>query len=347
MIDRVYIIVLNWNIWKDTIECLESILKSNYDSYRIVLHDNGSTNDSIKRIESWAQNTPNGRSLTLVKYSKETAEKGGETDSESNLSMIPSNQKVVLIDNHENLGFAAGCNVGIKYALATGSEYIWLLNNDTIIENDSLSKIVETLDLNNNYSAITPQIRYYDHKDKVWNCGGFLKWYGIKKYLYEKADVKNVPKNGVRKITFITGCALLTRSSVYRKYGLLSERIFMAEDDYELSLRLKRNKLIIVCRFDSIIFHKVNLSSQGSNIKGKIYSDYLTKFVQMKAYMPRYVWKIWRLLYSLCIIGVLINKYKLPFVEISEIIKELRINSENLNSVDRETFFYALRRFNS
>ena len=154
---KVYIILLNYNGWKDTIECLESILKNNYDNYQIIVVDNDSPNKSMGYIINWAEGKQEvvydensqlkhlsqpheQKPLNYVFYTKEEALKGGVRDKELKL-----NNPIIFIQSDENGGFAAGNNVGIKYALAKDDfEYIWLLNNDTVIENNTLSKFVKS-----------------------------------------------------------------------------------------------------------------------------------------------------------------------------------------------------------
>ncbi len=98
-------VVVNWNGWRDTLSCLESLVKQDYPGQQIVVVDNASTDDSVERI-------------------------GGA------FPQIP-----VLVAER-NRGFAAGSNIGIRHALEHGAEFVWLLNNDTISPADTLRKLV-------------------------------------------------------------------------------------------------------------------------------------------------------------------------------------------------------------
>ncbi len=88
-------ILLNWNGWRDTVECLKALKECRYRNLTIIVVDNGSTNDSVARIRA-------------------------------------AHPDVLLLESGKNLGFAGGNNIGIRYALAQGAEYVWLLNNDTV-----------------------------------------------------------------------------------------------------------------------------------------------------------------------------------------------------------------------
>ncbi len=133
---KVYVIVLNWNNWQDTIECLESIFRLEYDNFQVLAVDNGSTDGSEEKIQEWAE----GESVSIVRYNRETAEQGGLLEKEKDLTQ-PS---IVFIQTESNLGYAGGNNVGMKYALNQDDcKYVWLLNNDTIIDRDALTEMVE------------------------------------------------------------------------------------------------------------------------------------------------------------------------------------------------------------
>src|SRR4030067_3270221 len=104
------IIILNWNGLSDTLECLESVKKIDYPSFEIIVVDNGSTDGSATTISR----------------------------------LHPG---VVIIETGKNLGFAEGNNVGIRYALNNGSEYIFMLNNDTIVDPQIVKSFLEAASL--------------------------------------------------------------------------------------------------------------------------------------------------------------------------------------------------------
>jgi GT2 family glycosyltransferase len=356
----VYIIVINWNGWKDTIECLKSIQQLTYNNYRIVLVDNGSEDDSLKQIKSWAAGKIivksryvsyllDNKNLFIIEYDKRTAEDGGRESSESEISNYPSPNKLVIINNNENLGFAGGCNVGIRYALASGADYIWLLNNDTVVESESLFLLVRYLELNNGFTCVTGTICYYDNPLKICNCGGKVTWYGDRRYYHSNHSVKSLPQNGSRKVTFVTGCAALFRASVFRETGLLTDRFFFGEEDIEFSYRLKRSRQKLACVYDSIIYHKVSSSTGGLSAQlsiGKIYIHLLGRFVNMKSLMPPFIWRAWRLAVLLYIIPMLKIRYGIRWQIIKHLVRMLLRKSFTLDAVTRDEFMSAINGFN-
>src|ERR1039457_4136566 len=136
---KVFIIVLNWNGLKDTLECLDSVFKLEYPNFEVIVVDNASTDNSVEVIRE--------------KF-----------------------QQVILIENKENLGFTGGNNTGIRHALQLGTDYFWLLNNDTVLEPDTLSRIVVTADNDSTIGMISPVVHYHEDPLVIQNCGCYIDW---------------------------------------------------------------------------------------------------------------------------------------------------------------------------
>lgn len=137
------ICVLNWNGWRDTLECIESLRRQDYSNFLIVVLDNHSLNDSVDQIRSWAaKDLPEAGSF--VEYTGQTARRGGLADQESKLQGVKSADRLVLIANEENTGFTGGCNAVIDYALHRGQplDYVFLINNDATLDPDCLSRLM-------------------------------------------------------------------------------------------------------------------------------------------------------------------------------------------------------------
>jgi len=167
---KVYIIILNYNNWADTIECLESVLRNDYPNYQVIVVDNNSSNNSMEYIKAWAEGKldvwvnpkhplrylsfpPVKKPIPYVHYTREEAENGGNKFLEDKLKEnlpegITTKYPMIFIQTGENLGFAGGNNVGIRYAFSKNDfEYIWFLNNDTVIEKDALFKLVQKFEI--------------------------------------------------------------------------------------------------------------------------------------------------------------------------------------------------------
>ena len=219
MSPKVFIIILNWNGWKDTLECLESVLRNSYLNYQVIVIDNGSTNGSMEKIKNWAEgkqealtpelkNTlyhlshpPVTKPIPYICYTRAEAEKGGNIILEKKITKEwqernktddkeinqTSPYPLILIQSGENLGFAGGNNVGIRYLFKKKDfGYIWLLNNDTVIENISLIEMVRLGENINNIGAIGSKIFFYYTPNIIQALGGSNKinWKTLGKHIY-------------------------------------------------------------------------------------------------------------------------------------------------------------------
>lgn len=302
MHNNVYIIVLNWNGTNDTIECLKSLRENCCTEYTTVLVDNGSEEQNLQELKAWC----NANYSLVVYYNRQEAENGGLPELEDELNNTLPSDKLVFVENNENLGFAAGNNVALRYALRLNATYAMLLNNDTVVEKDSIAILVDFLNANNEYVAVTPQIRYYDPNDRIWNCGGKVMWFGNRKYYFADDHISKVPQKGFKNITFITGCALL-----FKPYstGILTEKFFFGEEDLDFSFRQKIAHNKMACCFSSIIYHKVNASINKLNINnlGSIYLFYLSRLINNRQHASLLVF------YLIVIIQI---GYAIPMIKI-------------------------------
>ncbi len=280
----VYIIILNWNGWQDTIECLRSVFLNNYPNYHVILCDNYSEDNSLKHTKNWAD--IHGHSY--VEYNEKYAETGG--------SINDSEVDLILFQNGHNLGFAGGNNVGIKYALSKNDfDFIWLLNNDTVIDKDSLSNMVIRAMKETNVGICGSTLIYYHTPDKVQAYGGakYNKWLGIPKHIgvMESFDKKVNVLKIEKKIKYIVGASMLVGKEFLKEVGLMNEEYFLYYEELDWAVRSK-NKYRLLYVYNSIVYHKEG-KSIGTNSINKheksLKSDYFfykNKIVFTKKYYP-------------------------------------------------------------
>ncbi len=339
------VVVLNWNGWKDTIECLTSLLMSSYKRFSVVLVENGSEDDSLERLMEWSE----GRIGVVVgPYGKEEVKVRVEFINSHKMHGGFSSDRIILIRNSRNLGYAGGCNVGIRYALSNDFDYIMLLNNDTTVESDCLKRLSDFLNNNTEYHVATPMICYYDRPDRIWNCGGRLTMRGSKRYYFSDKRCSEVRQNNFKKITFITGCGLFARSKIFKEYGLLSERFFFGEEDYEFSLRMKKNRIGMAAVMGSKIFHKVAATMDNLFVGNRLAHAYialLNRYIDMKTYYPRWYFRIWRVLSFIYIIPMFMIKYKANMDECLLLCRNLLKESKRLDYVKRDEVLRAIELF--
>ncbi len=342
---KLAIIILNWNNWNDTCECMASLLENTYQNFQIILLDNGSNDDSIKYIQSWAK----GRQLISIGPLKSVAKKYKVDFKKFSLNEIQDKNyklntlrtRLLIIENNENIGFARGCNTGIRYALRNHFENILLLNNDTTVDKKCIEILIDFNNNNKQYAVLSPKIYYYDKPNQIWNFGGKLTLNGSRKYYCQnKIDTNNI-KEEVKEITFITGCALFARTEIFEKYGLLSEKFFFGEEDYEFSLRMKNLRIKMAAIASAKVYHKIGLSSNivfSENHTPYIFIGCLNRFLNMKSYYSFIYWNIWRVISLLYIFPMLIIKKHIPIDRSIQFIMLLMQYSNKFDKVDKKIF---------
>jgi GT2 family glycosyltransferase len=272
---KVAIIILNWNNWKDTIECLESLYQMDYPDFDIVVVDNASEDDSVERIKEYCRGAIIPRSkffeyshqnkpLIVRKYTKSESETRIEVDEQGD--KLASSRKLTIISNEQNCGFAEGCNTGIRFAMRYGTNYVVLLNNDTVVAPDFLRELVELSEADLAYGFVGPKVYYYnyDGRDDVINSvGGHLI---IKKGATRQIGLGQIDLGQFDKVTeldYVEGSCLLTRADVIRNIGLLDPAYFTYWEEADWCIRGRKAGYKALYAPKSKIWHKVAASNIG------------------------------------------------------------------------------------
>ena len=299
--------------------------------------ENGSDDESLNSILKWS----NKINIQHVYYNREQAILGGNKVMETRLSKTKSKDRLVIIDNKENLGFSAGANVGIQYAIASGGDYVWLLNNDTIVNGDVLNKMINVFTHNKYFKGITPKIIEYENPDKIWSAGQDLTWYGRLKSNPIKKKMTNQGES-VFAVSFITNCASVYPVELFKEVGLLSEDLFQGEDDFEFSIRLKKYSYKLGCVKDAVVLHKNGQSVSWVSMTGKIYSGYLARLLSIKKHYGSFYWILWLVIFSGRILSRYLAFLDLSFFEGLKLVRLLIYNSYKLDKINKNTFFDSL-----
>lgn len=327
------IILLNWNGADDTIECLRSLDAMPDRDFFVIVADNGSTNDSVALIDRYLKDEWNGASLTIAQGSEQTFPS----------AIAPAT--CILYTLNENYGFASGNNRAVALAGKCSPDYFLLLNNDTVAEPDFLTRLVNYIEENPRYIALTPLICYFDDKELIWNCGGALKW-GFRKYYYARRRITDLPDSEAFDIQFITGCALFFKARLVDSAPLLTERFFHGEEDFDFSCRMKEHGKKMACVLTSRIYHKVSVSLSGMDNLGKIYIYYLNRMINMRTRMFRPEFLLWEQVNRFYVRRMLTRKGFSPKV-VGNLLRRLHTDCRNHDSVTKEMFFKAMRPENS
>ena len=219
---HVTIVMLNWNQKLDSLECLDSLARITYPSFSIVVVDNGSSDDSPTAIERWSN----------------------------------ENLPITLIRNTDNMGFVSGSNTGIRQALTTDSSYVFLVNNDTVLEPDVVTILVHTAEQAAEIGMVGPKIYQYGKErvlesvgTKTLPCLAQAFLVGHKEEDRGQYDIK-------ADMPYITGTALMVKRSVLQKTGLMDEDYFNYFDDFDWGLRARQAGFRLVINPAAEIQHK-------------------------------------------------------------------------------------------
>lgn len=266
---RVYIVILNWNSWKDTIDCLNSLLMLDYSPYTILLCDNGSCDDSMLQFKEWADQ----HEIEYAEMDGTEAEYGGNNKGEP---------KLIIINNGRNMGFAGGNNVGLRYALARNDfEYVWLLNNDTVVDPAALSSLLERMEVVPEAGICGSTIRYFHNPDRVQALGGgyHCRWLGLP-WHYGRFLRPGQQIDAVRAeawMNYVEGASMLVSHRFLQQIGLLCEEYFLYFEETDWAVRaLKKFSLAYAPK--SIVYHKVGASigTSSNPLKKSLFCDYFS-----------------------------------------------------------------------
>ena len=299
---RVIIVILNWNGWRDTIECLASLGRMTYLNYWVVVVDNGSTDDSVAKIRGYCDGKipvessmfsgPTPEPISILEYTREEALGGGGR--EESVERLPSSRRIVLVQNGRNYGFAEGNNVGITYSLgALNPDYVMLLNNDTVVHTDFLNELVVVGESDQKIGVLGPKVLYYNFSgraDVIWYAGGrIVPW---REFLFSHVGDRERDYgqfDSVRETEWCSGAAMLIRRNLVER-SLLSTSYTFGYEDVEYCLNAARFGMRVVYVYKSKAWHKVGVSRHMDGMGGtRNISEYF-RFVRNNFSSPVYVY---------------------------------------------------------
>lgn len=246
---KVVVVVLNWNGWLDTVECVESLFRSDYPNLHVVVCDNRSSDESLTRLKEWAQGIlevesavseaghrwayrPIPKPLQFAEYDCT----GGRPNFRKN------DPRLTFIQTGANLGYAGGNNVGIEYGLVNDADYVWILNNDTVVGRETLSRMVSHAQEDSAIGIVGSKLLQYRTPDTIQALGG-----GSLDQRWGKDDqfgrgLRNAQhRDEALELEHVIGASMLVRAATIRDVGLMEESYFLyrEETDWCIQMRLK------------------------------------------------------------------------------------------------------------
>jgi GT2 family glycosyltransferase len=217
---EVAIVILNWNNLEDTLECIESLRRSSFRSFRMIVVDNGSTDGS-----------------------------------QAALREVPD---IELVEIEHNIGPTRGLNVGVKRALEGACDYVVPMNNDIVVHEEMVARLVAVAEGDPLVGVAGPKMYYFEPPDLLWFAGGTVsRWRGKSKHIgFKQRDTGQHDR--LREIDYVGGAAVLVRRAVYEQIGGENPAFFIYFNDTDFCMRAKAAGWKVVYAPDAILWHKVS-----------------------------------------------------------------------------------------
>ncbi|HEY48884.1 MAG TPA: glycosyltransferase family 2 protein [Dehalococcoidia bacterium] len=230
---RVSIVLVNWNNFNDSAECLESLKHTTYPNHETIVIDNGSDGDDARLLR----------------------ERFGDS--------------IRLIENERNQGFAGGCNIGIQDALDRGADYVVLLNNDTVVTPDFLDKMVEVARNDGRIGIAGGKIYCYEAPEQIWFAGGIIDYRTGKTPIRGSGEADRGQLDEQAEVDWICSCFMFISREVLETVGLLDERFFFGWEDADFCVRAARSGYKVLYVPESRIWHKGWGEAKRERLKGQ------------------------------------------------------------------------------
>lgn len=257
----VYVVLLNWNGWRDTLECMRSLRGVEYRNWHVVIVDNGSSDDSVEQ---------------LTNTCKEAS----------------------IIETHKNLGFAAGNNVGIRFALKKRADYVFVLNNDTTVFADTISRLVEFAEQHPQAAMMGPKIdcpspqRDWPVRRKLDLLTQICTLSPLRRVIAHIAVIRGIffcASSQPTVVQFLSGSALFFRAATLETIGLFDENTFLDFEELIMAEKVRSAGFVVHFVPRASIWHKQSASASGLRAKryienAKSEEYFLSHYVRLSSF---------------------------------------------------------------
>lgn len=250
----VAVVVLNWNGESLTLDCLDSLSAIETPNVELVVVDNASTDGSVEAIRA------------------------------------AHGERVTIIVNDDNLGFARGNNVGIEYALERGADYVLLLNNDTVVDRTLIDHLLGPFAADPNVGISGPKIYYYTPPDQIWFAGGVVS---LARGTARHIGIRQIDRgqwDTERDVDYVTGCALMIKRDVLETVGTLDPTYVAYFEDTDFCTRAVRAGYRAVYVPRGKVWHKISASTGGQVSRRKITRKFKSSWKYFRRYARPWHW---------------------------------------------------------
>lgn len=327
-------VILNWNGWKYTLPCLESVLRSDYKRLTVIVCDNGSRDESLSAMKSWTaehKESPLSHRLPNAGLARQPRRKTlseATLDEDSTVDSATSDGRdVIFLYRTTNEGYAAGNNSGIRLALTLGADYVWILNNDTLVEATAARYLVNYMQCNQQIGLCGTTIRSYDRPDRIQVLGGccYNKWTARPTPLIHAHKVE-------KRLSYVAGASVCASRQFLDSIGLMCEEYFLYSEEMDWATRAKNHTTLGYCH-QAVVYHKDPLRAQSSEKTFREYCSVRASLLLAKKFWPIRLLTIlpWTLSWAL---ARLLRGRPLPALTIvAAVLDELGLGSKGLQSL--------------
>jgi GT2 family glycosyltransferase len=259
---RVIAVILNYNGYEDTVKCIYSLQNVTYNNLNLIIVDNGSTDGSGNKLKNKFPN------LTIIALEK-------------------------------NTGYAAGNNVGIRFAMGQGADYVLILNNDVVVDSHFLEPLIEVAESSNGIGVVTPKIFYEQESSGIFYAAGELNKWLCTGVNYPGKFRNNPNEHIICDVSYVSGCVMLVRHVVFETLGLFDEKFFMYFEDVEFSRRLAKQYRLVYTPF-SLTYHRCGAGKKWHSYS-KLYLYYHTRNRIWTFKSEAYYYRIYVVLFTIMI----------------------------------------------
>ncbi len=264
----VVVVVLTWNGRALTLDCLRSLEAVATPNVRVLLVDNASTDGTLEAVRA--------------RYG----------------------DRVDVVVNASNLGYAAGNNVGIRRALDDGARFLLLLNNDTTVAPDFIDQLMLPMREPNAVGITAPKIYYAEPRNRVWYAGGEISlWKGSARH----AGIRQTDRGQFdrpRDVAYASGCALFARRDVFERVGMLDDSYRAYFEDADLCMRAARAGFRVRYVPTAKVWHRISASTGGQVSRAKIRRKLGSSWRFFRTYAKPYHWITIPLFFALDVVRI-------------------------------------------
>lgn len=242
---KVAIILVNWNSFSFTDQCISSLKKIHSSDSDIIVVDNGSEDNSGSQLKE-------------------------------------AHPEIILIQSPDNKGSTGGNNLGMEYSIQKGYIYSLLLNNDTFVEADFLTILVDYMDNHPEAGAIQPKIYFAHDHTLLWNGGSYFNEFLGLTYTKGYSQKEKKQHNQLRQVDWLTSCALLTRNTILQQTGLFADNLFLYYEDTDLSFRIREKGYKLIYHPSSVIYHIAGMSNKSSKKNKEGYINPVVHYLNIR-----------------------------------------------------------------